>query len=51
MHSSTVGRHAARLVGVVLLAASTYRPAQLPAAHPLITEDTGTQGRATFSLS
>lgn len=50
MRSSTVGRHAVRLVGVVLLAASAFRPVPLPAAHPLITEDTGTQGRGNFQL-
>ncbi len=46
----TVGRRAARPVALGFLAAVLCRPAPLFAAHPLITEDTGTQGRGYFQL-
>lgn len=47
---STAGRNAARLVGVFCLVTGVFRPVPLFAAHPLITEDTGTQGRGNFQL-
>ncbi|MBI5780956.1 MAG: transporter, partial [Rhodocyclales bacterium] len=50
MHSSPVGRHAIRFVAAVFLAAGAFRSAPLPAAHPLITDDTGTQGRGNIQI-
>lgn len=50
MHSRIVGRSAAQFMAVLFVAAGTFRPAPLFAAHPLITEDTGTQGRGNFQL-
>ncbi len=50
MHSSAIGRYAVRFVAAAFLAVGTFRPAPLLAAHPLITEDTGTQGRGNFQL-
>jgi hypothetical protein len=50
VHSSAIGRYAVRFVAAAFLAVGTFRPAPLLAAHPLITEDTGTQGRGNFQL-
>lgn len=47
MHSCSAAR---RLAAAVLLTVAAFRPAPLFAAHPLITEDTGTQGRGNFQL-
>ncbi len=50
MHSSAVGRYAVRLITAIFLVAGAFQPAPLMAAHPLITEDTGTQGRGNFQF-
>ncbi len=50
MHSSDPGRQVVHVVAAVFLIAGAISPAPLFAAHPLITEDTGTQGRGNFQL-
>ncbi len=50
MYSITVAHRVARLAAAVFLMAGALRPAPLPAAHPLITDDTGTQGRGNIQI-
>lgn len=50
MYSISIGRHAANAVAMVFLTAGAHSPVPLLAAHPLITDDTGTQGRGNVQI-